>query len=146
MQEKAAVYIDGNNFYKYLKDKEVDFPKGAKFNFKKFVEYLIGDRTLASKRYYIGIARNIDKTKKSEQIVRGQQKFLAKLENDSFAIKRGKVMYDKGRIREKGTDVKIAVDLVVGAIEDIYDIVILYFAKQGMWLILPSMLKKNLRF
>lgn len=33
-QERVAVYIDGNNFYGYLKDKEVDFPKGIKFDFK----------------------------------------------------------------------------------------------------------------
>lgn len=34
-------------------------------------------------------------------------------------------MYDKGKIREKGTDVKIAVDLVVGAFENKYDTAIL---------------------
>ncbi len=50
-KEKVAVYIDGNNFYKYLKDKEVDFPKGTKFNFSKFVDSLIGERELVSKRY-----------------------------------------------------------------------------------------------
>ena len=34
-------------------------------------------------------------------------------------------MYDKGRIREKGTDVKIAVDLIIGAVDDLYDSAIL---------------------
>ena len=34
-------------------------------------------------------------------------------------------MYDKGRIREKGTDVKIAVDLIVGAVDNYYDTAIL---------------------
>ena len=123
--EKVAIYIDGNNFYKYLRNKEIDFPRGVKFNFNKFVDFLTGKRELISKRYYIGIARNIDGSDKSKAIVSGQQKFLSKIENEGFVIKRGRVMYDGGRIREKGTDVKIAVDLIVGAVDDIYDTVIL---------------------
>jgi len=124
-KEKVAIYIDGNNFYKYLKDKEINFPKGTRFDFIKFVDFLTGERECISKRYYVGIARNTDNSEKSKQIVQGQQKFLSKIENQEFIIKRGRVMYDKGRIREKGTDVKIAVDLIVGAIENIYDIAIL---------------------
>ena len=50
---------------------------------------------------------------------------MAKIENDGFVIKRGKVIYDGGKIREKGTDVKIAIDLVIGAADDIYDTAIL---------------------
>lgn len=34
-------------------------------------------------------------------------------------------MYDSGKTREKGTDVKIAVDLIIGAIDDLYDTAIL---------------------
>jgi len=124
-KERVAVYIDGNNLYKYLRDEEVNFPKGTKFNLGRFVDSLVGRRKLVSKRYYIGIARNIDDSDKSKKIVSGQQKFLSKIENEGFTIKRGRVMYDGGRIREKGTDVKIAVDLVVGAADNIYDTVIL---------------------
>lgn len=124
--EKVAVYIDGSNFYHYLKDDEISFPKGKGFNFKDFVDFLVGDkRKCISKRYYIGIFRNVDKTTKSAELVRGQQKFLSKLESDDFVIKRGRILYDKGRIREKGTDVKIATDLIIGAIDDHYDTAIL---------------------
>ena len=125
-KERVAIYIDGNNFYGYLKDKEINFLKGDKFNFKLFVDFLVSSkRELVSKRYYVGIARNIDNSEKSKNIVKGQQKFIANLENDGFKIKRGRVMYDKGRIREKGTDVKIAVDLIVGAVDNYYDTAIL---------------------
>ena len=124
-KEKVAVYIDGNNFYKYLKDKEINFSKGVKFYFNQFVDFLVKDRECISKRYYVGIARNLDNTEKSRQIVEGQQKFLSEIEKDGFIIKRGRVMYDKGRIREKGTDVKIAVDMIIGAIENKYNTVIL---------------------
>lgn len=124
-KEKVAVYIDGNNFYKYLKDKEISFSRGIKFDYRKFVEFLTGDRKCVSKRYYVGIARNLDGTEKSKQIVKGQQKFLSKIERDGFDIKHGRVIYDKGGPREKGADVKIAVDLVIGAVDNIYDTAIL---------------------
>ena len=124
-KERVAVYIDANNFFGYLKDKEISFPKGVKFYYSKFVDYLVKGRELVSKRYYVGIARNTDNTEKSKQIVQGQQKFLSRLEQEGFSIKRGRVVYDSGRIREKGTDVRIAVDLVVGAVDDLYDTAIL---------------------
>jgi uncharacterized LabA/DUF88 family protein len=123
--ERVAIYIDGNNFYKYLKDKEINFPKGTIFDFNKFADFLARGRKCISKRYYVGIARNLDKSEISERIVSGQQKFLSKIEKCGFIIKRGRVLYDKGEIREKGTDVKIAVDLVVGAVDDHYDTAIL---------------------
>jgi uncharacterized LabA/DUF88 family protein len=124
-KERVAVYIDGSNLYNYLKDKEISFPKGKKFNLKVFVESLVGDRECVSKRYYTGIFRNLDGTSKSESLVKGQQKFLTNLEKDGFSIKRGRIIYDSGKIREKGTDVKIATDLIVGAVDNLYDTAIL---------------------
>lgn len=123
--EKVAVYIDGSNFYHYLKDKEISFPKGVRFDFKRFIDFIVNGRVCPSMRYYTGIFRNFDHSKKSEELIRGQQKFLAKLEDDGFVIKRGKIMYDGGRVREKGTDVKIATDLIVGAVDNLYDTAIL---------------------
>ncbi|MDO8561140.1 MAG: NYN domain-containing protein [bacterium] len=124
-KEKVAIYIDGSNFYHYLKDKEISFPKGVKFDFKAFVDFLVNDRNCISKRYYTGVFRNVDNSIKSQELVRGQQKFLSEIENDGFVIKRGRIMYDSGKTREKGTDVKIAIDLIIGAIDNIYDTAIL---------------------
>jgi uncharacterized LabA/DUF88 family protein len=123
--ERVAIFIDGSNFYKYLRDQQNNCPKGSVLNYNLFVDFLAKKRNCVSKRYYVGIARNTDNTEQSKSIVSGQQKFLARLENDGFVIKRGKVMYDKGRIREKGTDVKIAVDIVVGAVDDLFDTIII---------------------
>lgn len=92
-KERVAVYIDGSNFYGYLKDEVISFPKGVKFNFKGFVDFLVGDkRECISKRYYTGVFRNLDGSQKSESLVSGQQKFFSKLENDGFKIKRGRIM------------------------------------------------------
>jgi len=125
-KEKVAIYIDGSNFYGYLKDKEINFPKGTKFNFKEFVDFLVGDkRQLVSKRYYTGVIRNLDGSDKSKNLVSGQQKFFSRLKNDGFTIKRGRIMPIDKVYKEKGTDVKIAVDLIVGAVDGIYDTAIL---------------------
>ena len=57
--------------------------------------------------------------------VRSQQRFLDGMRTDGFDVKPGKIMYDgKGDIREKGVDVKLAVDLVIGAADNLYDIAI----------------------
>ncbi len=124
-KERVCIYIDGSNFYHYLKSKEVSFPTGAKFDFKAFVDFLAGGREIISKRYYTGIFRNIDGSAKSVSLVKGQQKFLAQMGKDGFDIKRGRILYDNDRPREKGTDVKIAIDLVIGAIDNHYDTAIL---------------------
>ena len=125
-RERVAVYIDGSNFYGYLKNEEIGFPKGVKFDFKAFVNFLIGDeRECISKRYYTGVFRNLDGSQKSESLVKGQQKFFSKLENDGFKIKRGRIMPIGKTYKEKGTDVKIAIDMIIGAVDGIYDTAIL---------------------
>src|SRR4030042_2414028 len=125
-KERVAIYIDGSNFYNYLKDKEINFPKGVKFDFNAFVRFLLNERECVSKRYYVGVFRNIDGSKKSKALVKGQQKFLSRIENDGFTIKRGRIMRHTGKdYKEKGTDVKIATDLIIGAVDDLYDTAII---------------------
>ena len=118
--ERVAIYIDGSNTYNKLK--KLGLPeRGKRFDLSKFISHLIGERHLVSKRYYVGIVRNHDGSEKSETLVRKQQQFLETLRLAGFEIKSGKIMYDGGRIREKGVDVKLSVDLVIGAVDDLYD-------------------------
>jgi len=124
-KERVAVYIDGSNFYNYLKDKQINFPRGKKFDFNAFVKFLVGDRECVSKRYYTGVFRNLDGSRKSQQLVKGQQKFFSQIEKDNFTIKRGRIMKMGKDYKEKGTDVKIAADLIIGAVDNIYDTAIL---------------------
>ena len=131
--ERVKIYMDGGNTYKALfkdtknrKDGSIIpriVPKGKVFNYKEFALFLASDRILCGRKYYVGIVRDYDNTKKSSNMVVNQQKFLAKIENDGFVIERGKIVYDH-QIREKGVDVKIAIDLVIDGIEDEYDVAI----------------------
>jgi uncharacterized LabA/DUF88 family protein len=107
--------------------RKVGYPKGSSFNFKGFAKFLTNnDRKCVLENYYIGILKIIKQDPKSIRLYKGQQRFLDKLiKNDGFKLVPGRIMYDKGRIREKGTDVKIAVDLIVGAMKNKYDIAII---------------------
>ena len=119
-REVIAVYIDGGNTYQRLK--EIGIPEAPqRFDYSAFVEHLVGERALGSKRYYVGIVKNFDNSEKGEKMERGQQKFLVGLRAEGFDVKPGKIMYDGGRIREKGVDVKLSVDLVIGAVDNWYD-------------------------
>ena len=122
--ERVAVYIDGGNTYKRLKTLGIP-QKSNRFDHSIFVEHLVGDRNLISKRYYVGIVKNIDGSEKSEKMVKDQQSFLNGLRTEDFDIKKGRIMYDDGNIREKGVDVKLSVDLVIGAVDNIYDTAII---------------------
>lgn len=46
--ERITILIDGSNFYHYLKDKQVGYPKGSGFNFKRFADFLAEERKLDS--------------------------------------------------------------------------------------------------
>lgn len=119
-KERVAVYIDGSNTYNKLK--KLGLPENTKrFSHDSFISYLVGKRGLISKRYYVGIVKNHDNSEKGEKMVRAQQKFLEGLRSKGFTVKKGKIMYDNMLIREKGVDVKLAVDLVTGAVDDFYD-------------------------
>jgi uncharacterized LabA/DUF88 family protein len=122
-KNRVAIFIDGGNFYQKIRENDL-IPKGVRFDYVKFATFLARGRNLTSKSYYIGVVRNYDNNPKSQKMVESQQKLLSGLENDGYQIKRGRIVYDN-KIREKGVDVHIAIDLVIGAVEDDYDTAII---------------------
>ncbi len=132
--ERVLVIIDGGNTYQALfkpnkNEKGVELapamiPPGCGFNFKSFADYLVNGRTCVGIKFHIGTVRNLDGTPKSQELVEKQQKFLQKLQDSGLTIERGRIVYDH-KPREKGVDVKIAIDIVLGAVQNEYDTVIL---------------------
>lgn len=145
--EKVDIFIDAGNFYhmvlKKLGCREMHF------DFEKFAEFLKGDnREIAfrGKRYYVGTVREMMNGRESKQAMSNQNALFSDLMKTNWQIKTSKLrtrlekikvddrMQDYQKIlkvgikeivyersRKKGIDVKLATDLIVGAVDNKYD-------------------------
>jgi uncharacterized LabA/DUF88 family protein len=121
--QKVAIFIDGSNLYHKLKDLRIK--NTTEFDYFGFCKSLVNDRDAICHKYYVGVVR-ADQDDKEAQLMRsGQQKVFQHLINQGFIIERGYLMKSGGKFHEKGVDVKIAVDMVIGAYENNYDVAIL---------------------
>ena len=123
MVQRVMVYIDGSNLYKSLKYSEGD----RKLDLSKFANKLVGqDRQLVRTYYYIA---PVDQMKQPEQF-RAQQKFFGALRRiDYFELRLGRLVYSKGwpdvPPSEKGVDIRLAMDMLVHAVNGNYDVAVL---------------------
>ena len=122
-QKSVAIYIDGSNLYHKLKDLKIKNTTG--FNYKGFSDYLARKREVISYRYYVGVVRVKKGDSKAAQMRVNQQKLFNNLRDQKFCIKQGYLMENDGKFHEKGVDVKLATDMLIGAYEDMYDVAIL---------------------
>lgn len=120
---RVAIYIDGSNLYHKLKD--LSIPSTSRFGYKELCSWLARDRIVVSSRYYIGVVRAKENDEKGQRLRREQQKLFSHLTKEGLTIKRGYLMSAGGVYHEKGVDVQIAVDMLIGAYEDMYDTAIL---------------------
>lgn len=121
--ERVAVYIDGSNLYFKLRNQPLAIQNLNKFDYAGFAKWLARERKLASRRYYVGVVRAKPDNEKGQRLRQEQQRLFAHLESatQSFTIKRGYIIGHDGKYHEKGVDVQLAVDIVIGAYEDMYD-------------------------
>lgn len=148
--ERLCIFIDSGNFYhlvlKKLGIQELDF------NFDKFVKFLAGKRTIIEqgKRFYVGTVREGKGSHENKKAMASQTALFTGLSKLDWVIKTSKlrtrtekVIVDDRMIgfhrflemgikeiryersREKGIDVKLAIDLIIGAIDNKYDSAIL---------------------
>lgn len=149
-QEKVQIFIDGGNFY-HLALKKVRVGEND-FLFEDFVKFLANGRVIVSqgKRYYVGTVREKEGDLRSKKAMSKQTKLFTTLKSTGWEIKTSKLrrrierikidsrvrnfkeLHEKGvkeieiqTIREKGIDVKLATDLIVGAVDNRYDTAII---------------------
>lgn len=125
ISEKVFIIIDGNNFYHRLKETFCLEAKLLDFRYQDFVNWLARDRNIIQKKYCVGVVRTKPDDEKGQRMRSDQQRLFAKLRKDNWTIEYGYLLSTDGKYHEKGVDVQIAVDLLVGAYEDLYDTVIL---------------------
>lgn len=119
------MYIDGSNLY--FKLRELKFSQLNKFNYRGLTDWLARKREVISYRYYVGVVRARTNNAKGQELRKEQQRLFAHLtsKGQGFIVKQGYLMGNDGTYHEKGVDVKIAVDVLVGAYEDLYDVAII---------------------
>jgi len=148
-KERISILIDGGNFY-HLVIKKLGIEE-CDFDFDAFANLLIDGREQSEncKRFYKGSVPEREGDPNSKTLMSKQTKLFTLLKSNNWEIKHSKLRrrteemivdnrveeYEKlkeigldkihsERMREKGIDVKIATDLLVGAFDDKYDIAI----------------------
>lgn len=146
IKERVQVYIDGGNFFHLVLKKLKTDP--LSFHIEDFVDFLIDGRTVSNygKRYYVGTIREQQNNPKSIKAMSEQTKLFTILNSYGWELKTSKLrirdeeiiidrrvknyqtIKQKGirkiqytTMREKGIDVKLATDLIAGAVDDRYD-------------------------
>lgn len=137
MEEKRIfIQIDGNNFYHRLK--ELNLKDLLSFDYQKLIEaILLENEKVVKKQYYIGAIREKLEDEKSRKLMSGQQKLLGRIQNEGWKIGFGN-MLKSDVYHEKGVDVLITVDMLIGAYENLYDKIILVSSDTDL---LPAILK-----
>lgn len=121
-KEKVFIVIDGNNFYHRLK--EIPLTRLLAFDYEALTQFLMKYKPngiIVSKRYYIGAVREEQNNPQSKEMMRNQQKLFSKLKKQKWDIGLGQLLKTQDGYHEKGVDVLMAVDLLIGAYENLYD-------------------------
>ncbi|GBE16674.1 NYN domain protein [bacterium BMS3Abin15] len=149
-KERVQIFIDGGNFY-HLALKKIGTNEVG-FSFEDFASFLANNREIVNlgRRYYIGTVREQEGDPRSKKAMSKQTKLFTILKSTGWEIKTSKLRFRTERIRidnrvinyqelqkkgikevvirtkrEKGIDVKLATDLIVGAVDDKYDVAII---------------------
>jgi uncharacterized LabA/DUF88 family protein len=136
--KRTILYIDGENFKHYIKKVARKHGKAIvieKFDFSGVLASALGSVTPTTKRYYCAkLRQHKDSLEKSQVLIESQRALKAKLENQNFTfIISGNVRGQKVRVdgktqtifKEKGVDVRIAVDMVAESCEAKVDVIVL---------------------
>jgi len=150
IKERINIFIDGGNFY-HLVLKKLNTTE-LNFDFDRFANFIANGREIVKmgKRFYIGTVKEREGDQRSKEAMSKQTALFTKLKNSGWELKTSKLkirieevtiddrvvdyerILEKGikklqyeKLREKGIDVKIATDLIVGAIDNKYDVAVI---------------------
>jgi len=118
--ERVSIFIDGSNFY-YSTVK-----KGRRINFQRLINELVGNRQLINAFYYVApldISEDSERYWKHQKfldMLRKIQKFKVVLCTLKRIKVEGKFIY-----LVKGDDVHLSHDLLMGAVDNLYDAAII---------------------
>ena len=119
-KHRAAIFVDGSNFFKYCEELQI---YAYQLEWDRLIPDLVGDREIAYANYY-DCPKN--EAEVPEQAQRQKQFFSHLRQIPWMNLKFGRLeprVDERGyrHLVEKAVDVKIAVDMVLGAVRDEYD-------------------------
>ncbi len=118
---RVSIFIDGSNFY--FKMRSLNFENLSRFDYRGFINWLARRKIIVYAGYYIGVVRAKIDDQKGQKMRQAQINLFNFLRSkkQNFFINKGYLMKNDDVYHEKGVDVKIATDLLVGAYENLYD-------------------------
>jgi uncharacterized LabA/DUF88 family protein len=116
---KNLVIFDGSNFYHKAKHLAPHVHLTG-FDYRKLAETLTGSKE-NDIEYCVGEIKRDRNNPKSKQMYNGQMALFNNLRLQNIAIKKGFMMKLGETFHEKGVDVRIATDIVRGALKNEYD-------------------------
>lgn len=117
---RNLVIIDGSNFYHKAKALASDIHLST-LNYRKLFEGIVGS-TQSDIEYCVGeIKLQKSADEKARHMYAGQQTLFYHLQKQRIVVKKGFMLKSQGSYHEKGVDVRIAIDIVRGALKDEYD-------------------------
>lgn len=139
---RVCIYIDGQNLYNAI-NKRLNFYYSS-FSLSEFFDSLVGaHREKIATRYYVGQVKQFNDDPDSKRIYDSQQKTLQKLKSEGIYTVLGRIQKIGKQYREKGVDVKMAIDLVEGFYEDRYDTAIVISADTDLKPVYDMMIQKG---
>lgn len=137
---RVKVFVDGSNFFYYCR--EIGIPAFPLFNFDDFIHKIAEGRQISGKSYYIGAVRAKKSQKKAMRMMANQMRFFSYLKKHNWKISKGYLLESGGKHHEKGVDVKLALDIALGAVDNEYDVAVLISSDTD---ILPAITQAQLR-
>lgn len=121
IRKRVAVFFDGSNFFHKMRDLKIS--NLSYYDYRGLSNWLAGERDIKSIGYYIAVVRAQENDKKGQKMRWAQIKLFNHFSSprQQVRVHRGYLMKNDGVYHEKGVDVKIATDLLVGAYENLYD-------------------------
>ncbi|MFA5729971.1 MAG: NYN domain-containing protein [Candidatus Paceibacterota bacterium] len=112
------VIFDGSNFYHKSKNLAPNIHL-TNFDYRKLSEVLINNKD-CDIEYCVGEIKRESNNQKSKEMYNGQMALFNNLRKQKIIIKKGFMMKIGNFYHEKGVDVRIATDIVKGALKNKY--------------------------
>ncbi len=133
-KQRAAIFVDGSNLYHSLRKVLGKDQPLLDFDYRKLTDACVSStHQIIYRNYYLGkLAFRNDPV--ALPVYHSQKRLFQHLlsSEQRFVIREGSLRVTNGVYYEKGVDVLLAIDLVIGALRDEFDVAVLISSDSDM--------------